>query len=207
MTVFYPMKTSKLFTVVSAFAAAAVIAVAADAPAAPAKPYTVTLTDAHVCCGSCVNGAKAAVASLKDVTAMGEIDKSDIIVTAPDKATAQKAVDALTAAGFFGKSSDASIKVDAATGAKADKVSSLEVKDLHLCCGKCVTAVNAILKTVPGVTANDAKTKATSFTITGDFKPTDVFAAFQKGGLTGKAGATKPEAAPAPAAASTPAKS
>lgn len=190
------MKTSKLVALLGAFAAAAFIAVAADAPA---KPYTVTLSDAHVCCHSCVVGATAAVASLKDVKADADIDKKTIVVTAPDQATAQKAVNLLTGAGFFGKSSDAAIKVDASTGAKDEKVSSLEVKNLHLCCGSCVKAVNAVLATVPGVKANDAKTKAASFTITGDFKPTDVFAAFQKAGLTGKAGETKPEAPAAPA--------
>jgi copper chaperone CopZ len=194
------MKTSKLVALVSAFAAAALVAVAADAPAAPAKPYTVTLSDAHVCCHSCVVGASAAVASLKDVKADADIDKKTIVITAPDKASAQKAMDALTAAGYFGKSSDAAIKVDGATGAKDEKVSSLEVKNLHLCCGSCVKAVNAVLADVPGYKANDAKVKAATFTITGDFKPTDVFAALQKAGLTGKAGATKPEAA-APATA------
>ncbi len=188
------MKTSKFLALVSSLAAVAFVAIAADAPV---KNFTVTLSDAHVCCHTCVDRAAAAVASLKGVTADADIDKKTIVVTAPDQATAQKAVDALTAGGFFGKSSDAAIKVDATTGATDTKVSSLEVKNLHLCCGSCVKAVNAILADVPGYKANDAKQKATSFTITGDFKPTDVFAAFQKAGLTGKAGATKPEA-PAP---------
>jgi len=190
------MKTSKLLALATTFAAVTFVAIAADAPA-PAKTFTVTLSDAHVCCHSCVTGAAATVANMKDVTAVADVDKKTIVVTGPDKATAQKAVDALTGAGFFGKSSDASIKVNTATGATDTKVSSLEVDNLHLCCGSCVKAVNAILADVPGYKTNNATQKATSFIITGDFKPTDVFAAFQKAGLTGKAGPTKPEV-PAP---------
>lgn len=177
------MKTPKLLALVTAFGAAAFLAVAADAPAAaPAAPtpYTLTLTGAHVCCGSCVKGITATVASLSGVKAVGSTSDKTIAITAPDKATAQKAVDALTGAGFFGTSSDAAIKVNADTGATTGKVSSLAISNLHLCCGSCVTAVNDILKTVPGVTGNDAKVKATSFTVTGDFSPKAVMDAFQK---------------------------
>jgi copper chaperone CopZ len=107
-------------------------------------------------------------------------------------------MDDLTAAGFFGKSSDPAIKVNADTGAKNETVSSLEVDNLHLCCGSCVKAVNAVLADVPGYKTNDAKQGAKSFTITGNINPSVVFAAFQKAGLTGKAGATKPVPAAAP---------
>ena len=195
------MKTPQFLALASIFSAAAFLAVAADAPApAAAAPYTLSLTDVHMCCGSCVKGAAAAVSSLSGVTAVGDQAGKSIAVTAPDKATAQKAVDALTNKGFFGKSSDAAIKVNADTGATTAKVSSLEISDLHLCCGKCVTAVNAIVSKVDGVTGNTAKANATSFTVTGDFSPKAVMDALQKGGLTGKAGATKPEVA-APKAA------
>jgi copper chaperone CopZ len=195
------MNTPKFLALATFFSTAAFLAVAADAPAPDAAPasYTVTLTDVHMCCGSCVKGAAAAVSSLKDVTAVGDQAGKSIAVTAPDKATAQKAVDALTNKGFFGKSSSADIKVNADTGAKADKVSSLEISNLHLCCGKCVTAVNSVLSKVDGVTGNTAKANAASFTVTGDFSPKAVMDALQKAGLTGKAGATTPEA-PAPKA-------
>ncbi|HTB63434.1 MAG TPA: hypothetical protein VK737_07580 [Opitutales bacterium] len=197
------MKTSKLLALTGIFGTAAFLAVAADAPApaaasaaAPAT-YTVTLSDVHMCCGNCVKGAATAVAGLPGVTAVGTQGADTVVVTAPDKATAQKAVDALTNSGFFGKSSDAAIKVNADTGATAGKVSSLDISNLHLCCAKCVTAVNDVLGKVPGVTGNTAKVKAATFTVTGDFSPKAVMDAFQAAGLTGKAGATKPEAAPA----------
>jgi len=58
---------------------------------------------------------------------------------------------------------------------------------VHLCCPKCVKAVNAALTGVEGVTSNTATKNAETFEVKGDFKPTDVFAALQKAGLTGKA--------------------
>jgi len=192
------MNSPKFLALATFFSTAAFLAVAADAPA-PAAPYTVTLTDVHMCCGNCVKGAASAVSSLKDVSAVGDQAGKSIAVTAPDKATAQKAVDALTNKGFFGKSSSADIKVNADTGAKTAKVSSLEISDLHLCCAKCVTAVNSVLSKVDGVTGNTAKPNAASFTVSGDFSPKAVMDALQKAGLTGKAGATTPEA-PAPKA-------
>ncbi len=185
------MKTPKILALIATFGAAAFFAVAADAPAP--STYSVTLSDVHMCCGNCVKGAAAAVKSIDGVTAVGSTADHTVVVTAPDKATAQKAVDALTGAGFFGKSSSDDIKVSTDTGATTTKVSSMEIDNLHLCCGKCVTAVNGILAKVPGYAANDAKQGAKSFTVTGDISPKDVMDALQKGGLTGKVGATKPE--------------
>jgi copper chaperone CopZ len=184
------MKTPKLLALLATFGAAAFFAVAADAPAP--TTYSVTLSATHMCCGNCVKGAAAAVKSIDGVTAVGSTADHTIVVTAPDKATAQKAVDALTGAGFFGKSSSDDIKVNADTGAKTDKVASMEIDNLHLCCGKCVTAVNTILSGVPGYAGNDAKQGAKSFNVTGTISPKDVMDALQKGGLTGKVAATTP---------------
>src|SRR5262249_33514494 len=100
----------------------------------------------------------------------------------------QKAVDALLAAGYFGKSSDSSIKVKADSGAKDGKVETLTVTGVHLCCKQCVKSVNDALSKVSGVKGNTAAPKAESFEVTGDFNAKDVFAALNKAGLSGKAG-------------------
>ena len=96
----------------------------------------------------------------------------------------QKAADALVAAGYFGKS-DGGVKLNAHTGAKGHKVQSLKVSEVHLCCGKCVTAVSEALKSVAGVQGNTAAKGVETFEITGDFNDKDVFAALHKAGLTG----------------------
>ena len=109
-------------------------------------------------------------------------------LTGPDKAAVQKAADALVATGYFGKSSDPSIKINDSTGATGQKVQSLKVEGLHPCCGKCVKTVNDTLSAVHGVKANTAAKGAKSFEITGDFNDKEVFAALQKAGLTGQVG-------------------
>ena len=148
---------------------------------------TVKLTGVHLCCKSCVKGADKAVTSVSGATSAADADAGTVTVTASDDATAQKAVDALVAAGYFGKSENPAIKVSAETGAKDAKASSLTMNDVHLCCPKCVKAVNAALGEVKGVASNNAEKGAKTFEIKGDFNPKDVAASLQKAGLTGKA--------------------
>jgi copper chaperone CopZ len=151
-----------------------------------AADSTVTLNHVHLCCDKCVKGVDSAVSRVSGATAASDKEAGTVTLTASDKATLQKAVNALTTAGYFGESSDASIKVPAKTGAKAAKVQSMKVSGVHLCCTKCVKAVNAALSNVPGVTGNTASKDSHSFEVTGDFSPKDVFAALNKAGLTGK---------------------
>jgi copper chaperone CopZ len=153
---------------------------------AKAADLTVTITDVHICCQSCVKGVATAVADVKGLTAKADQDAGTVTLTGPDTATVQKGADALVAAGFFGKSSDPAIKLNTETGAKNQKVQSIKIEGLHLCCGKCVTAVNNVLGTVPGVTGNTAAKGAASFDVTGNFNDKDVFDALQKAGLTGQ---------------------
>ena len=151
-----------------------------------AADSTITLSHVHLCCDKCVKGVASAVSHVSGANAVSDKEASTVTLTASDKATLQKAVNALAGAGYFGESSDASIKVPARTGAKDAKVQSLKVSGVHLCCPKCVKAVNAAVSKVPGVTGNTASKDATSFEVTGDFSPKAVFAELNKAGLTGK---------------------
>ncbi len=153
-----------------------------------AQDVTVHISNVHLCCGSCVKGVTNAVAGIDGIKASADKETGVVEITGPDKATVQKAADALIKAGYFGESSDPGIKIDSSTGAKGAKVQSLKVEGVHLCCPKCVKAVNHALADVPGVTTNNAAKNAKSFTVTGDFNDADVFAALQKIGLTGKVG-------------------
>ena len=150
-----------------------------------AADVSTKLTDVHLCCHGCVKGVEKATSNISGVTADADMDSNTISLSGPDTATVQKAVDALTAAGYYGKSSNPDIKVNGDTGAKDEKVKSLKVEGVHLCCGKCVKAVGEALGGVPGVTANTATKGAKSFTISGDFNEKDAMAALQKAGLTG----------------------
>ena len=144
------------------------------------------ISDVHLCCPSCVKGVEKAVADVADVTAAVDKTAGTVTLTGPDKAAVQKAANALVAAGYFGKSSDAGIKMASETGAKGKKVQTLKLEGVHLCCGKCVSAVDKAVKSVPGVKEQTAKKNAESFEVTGDFNDREVLDALQKAGLTGK---------------------
>ena len=154
--------------------------------ATQAADVSVKLTEVHLCCKACVTGANKAVATVKGVTAVPDEESETVTLTAADTATLQKAADALVAAGYFGKSSDASIKLVADTGAKGAKVQTLKVEGVHMCCGECASAVGRAIKAVPGATGHTAKKNAKSFEVTGDFNDKEFFDALQKQGLNGR---------------------
>ncbi len=163
------------------------LAILALAVAARAES-SVKLTGVHLCCKSCVTGAEKAVAKVSGASVACDADAGSATITAADPATAQRAVDSLVAAGYFGKSEDAAIKVKETSGAKDAKVTTLAVNDVHLCCKKCVTAVGKAIEGVKGVTGHNAEKGAKTFEVKGDFSPKELFTALQNTGLTGKAG-------------------
>jgi len=149
---------------------------------------TVKITDVHLCCKGCVTGVDKAVGAVEGVKAEVDQASGTVTLTGADSAAVQKGATALTKAGYFGKSSDSHVKMDSRTGAKGAKVQSLKVEGVHLCCAKCVKAVDHAIKSVPGVKEHTATKGAEAFDVTGDFNDKEVFAALQKEGLTGKVG-------------------
>jgi copper chaperone CopZ len=145
---------------------------------------TVTLSDVHICCHSCVNSINKTLGGIDGLTTTVSQEDGTVVLKAADTATLQKGTDTLIGAGFFAKSSDPSVKINAPTGAKDQTVQTVTVEGLHLCCGKCVKILNEILVTVPGVTTNTAAKGVDSFTVTGNFNDKALFDALQKGGLT-----------------------
>ncbi len=164
------------------------VAVLALAPLSWAADVTVTISKVHLCCDKCVTAADKVVASVPGAAAVVDKTARTIAITAADAATVQKAADALVKAGFYGESSDASVKMSADTCCKGENVRTLKVQGVHLCCPKCVKAVHETVAAVPGVTGDTAAKGVESFEVTGDFKDSDVFTALQKAGFSGKAG-------------------
>jgi copper chaperone CopZ len=153
------------------FAVAAVASLTAVASA----ESSLTLTGVHNCCKSCAKGIDGAVTG---AGATAAIDGTTVTITAPDEAGAKKAAEALVAAGYYGVGATAPAIADA-------KVKSATVSSVHLCCGKCVTAVEKAVLTVPGVTSHTATKGATSFTVDGDFSTKELAAALNKAGFSG----------------------
>ena len=138
--------------------------------------FTLTLTGVHNCCGKCEKGIVEAVKKVEGASATAE--KSTVKITAKDEATAKQAAASLLAAGYAGNESPAPTVTDA-------KVKTATVSGVHLCCPKCVTAVDKALKTVPGVKTNNATKGAASFTVEGDFSTAALASALQKSGFNG----------------------
>lgn len=171
-----PMK----ITILSLFTTIGIVA------AAQAADVSAKISDVHLCCQGCVKGVEKAVADIKGVTATVDEDAETVSLTGPDAVSVQKAANALVAAGYFGTSSNPEIKIAASTGASGKKVQTLKLEGVHLCCGKCVSAVDKAVKSVPGVKEQTAVKNAKTFEVTGDFNDKEVFDALQKAGLTGK---------------------
>ncbi|MCB1230699.1 MAG: cation transporter [Verrucomicrobiae bacterium] len=136
---------------------------------------TVTLSGVHNCCKSCAKGIDKAVTG---AGATAEIVDTTVTITAKDEAAAQKAVDGLLAAGYFGEGATAPEIADA-------KTKSATVSGVHLCCGKCVKAVEKAVTSVKGATSHTAEKGAKTFTVEGDFSTAELAAALNKEGLNG----------------------
>jgi copper chaperone CopZ len=128
----------------------------------------VELKNVHLCCGACV---KAVGNVLKKEGVQGKCDQKarTVTITAADDKAAQKAVDALAAAGFHGDTGSKSVAVKDDSGVKAGKVKSLTLTGIHNCCRLCCKTIKATVKKVEGVTEDDAEPKVNTFTVKGDF--------------------------------------
>ena len=139
---------------------------------------TVTLTGVHVCCPSCVKGITKAISGVSGATAEAAKGSDKVTVTAKNEADAKKAVEAIGAAGYFGKG------ITPGTASSA-KVKSATVDGSHLCCAHCVDDFNKAAMSAAGVTKTSAAKGATSVTVDGDFSPKDLLSALNKAGFNG----------------------
>jgi copper chaperone CopZ len=143
----------------------------------------VKIENVHLCCPACVKGVGTALKGVDGVKAACDREKKTVTITAPDEATAQKAVEALSAAGFHGRPDTKSVHFPRDSGATRGKVSSLTVSGIHNCCRSCCAAIKAAVKKVPGVTGDTAKPKAESFEVTGDYEATELIRALHQAGF------------------------
>lgn len=146
----------------------------------------VELKGTHLCCPQCVKAVGEILKGVDGVTGKCDQKAGTVAITAKDDATAQKAIDALAAGGFHGKTDSETIKVKDDSGVKAGKVKTLTVTDIHNCCGMCNTKIKATLKKVDGVTGDTVKAKMASFDVTGDFDAEAVIKALNAAGFHAK---------------------
>lgn len=146
---------------------------------------TVTMTGVHNCCKSCTNGiVKAGTSAGKDISVTAE--GKTVTITTKKKTDAKKAVEAIIAAGYFGKVEGEESASKSAADAKPEaKLTKATVTGVHLCCQKCANAAIAAVKNVSGITKHDIVSKAQSFTVEGEFTKAELAAALNAEGLAG----------------------
>lgn len=142
----------------------------------------VKLTDMHICCRGCTIGIEKAVAGLEGVKVSVDQDAEETTITADNAAAAQKAIDAIAAAGYHATVHGDGVALKSGT-APAGKVQRLTVSNAHNCCGACTRAIQAALKTVDGIEADTCKPKQTEFVVEGNFDAQALVAALEKVGF------------------------
>jgi mercuric ion binding protein len=149
-----------------------------------AAQTTVELKKVHMCCDGCseeVAEVLQKVAGVKNVVCDQEAKTARFIAT--DAKVAQKALDALAEAGFHGDSGTKDYAFKADSGVKAGKVKSLTVTGFHNTCPGCVRSFRDAIKTVPGVTGDNAKSAVRTAEVTGNFEAVALVEALNKAGF------------------------
>jgi copper chaperone CopZ len=142
----------------------------------------VELKGVHLCCPACT---KAVGEILKKEGVEGKCDQKakTVTITAKDDEAAQKALNALSAAGFHGDTGNKELAIKDDSGATKGKVKTLTLTGVHNCCGACCKAIKATVGKVGGVTGDTAKPKEDTFEVTGEFDATELVKALQDAGF------------------------
>jgi mercuric ion binding protein len=151
---------------------------------APARAETkAELKRVHMCCDGCAEEVAEVLgkAGVKDVKVDQEANTAKF--TAADAKSAQKAVDALAAAGFHGDTGTKEFAFKDDSGVAKGKVKSLTVTGFHNSCGGCVKSFRDAIKAVPGVKGDTAKSKVGTAEVTGDFDAAALVEALNKAGF------------------------
>ncbi|MDR3633559.1 MAG: hypothetical protein P4L84_06965 [Isosphaeraceae bacterium] len=143
----------------------------------------VEIKGVHLCCGACVKGVGTALKGIDGIKPACDREKGTVTITATDDATAQKALDALAAAGYHGDTGNKDLAIKAETNVPKGKVQSLSLTNAHNCCQSCCKAIKSSVKKVDGVAGDTAKPKTADFQVTGDFDAAEVVKALNDAGF------------------------
>lgn len=147
---------------------------------------TVVLRGVHLCCDACVNGVGVALKDVEGVNARCDIGNRTVTLTANDDAAAQRALDALAAAGYHGDTGNPQLAMKSQGKIPQGKVKLLKVSGIHNCCWPCCQAIKGAIKTVAGVTGDTATSEATAFEVTGDFDAASLVKALNAAGFSAR---------------------
>ena len=137
----------------------------------------------HLCCGACVKAVNGILKSVEGVKGVCDQKSKTVTITAADETTAQKALDALAAGGFYGDTGSKTLAMKEDSGAQAGKVKKATITGVHNCCASCCGSIKSAIKKVEGVTGNTAKPRADTFEVTGDFDVAELVKALNGAGF------------------------
>ncbi len=176
------MRLNKWFAPI---AACGLVALATTAALALAETK-VEIKGVHLCCGACVKGVAAALKDVEGVTPKCDQKAGIVTLTARDEAAAQKGLDALSDAGYFGDTGSTTLVLKPAAGVPSGKVTTLSLSNSHNCCGSCAKALKKAVGSVEGVKGDTVKAKTADFEVTGDFDAAAVIKALNAAGFQAK---------------------
>jgi copper chaperone CopZ len=142
----------------------------------------VTISDTHLCCGMCLKAVDATLKDMAGVKFKSDQGAKTIEIVADSDDAAQKAIDALATAGFYGKLNNDKLKYKPVASADA-AVEKLELTGIHNCCGQCTTAIKKAVTGVSGVSGTNIKARETTFAVEGNFKPGELVKALLDAGF------------------------
>src|SRR5689334_1996690 len=129
----------------------------------------VQLQGVHLCCGGCIDAVVTAVESVPGAAAQCDMENRTVTLTAKDDAAAQKALDAIAAAGLHGETGNEQLKMKAEPNIPPGKVRRLRVSGIHNCCPPCCKAIKGAIRSVEGVTSDTAEPGESAFEVKGHF--------------------------------------
>jgi periplasmic mercuric ion binding protein len=150
--------------------------------ATAAAETKVTVSETHLCCRQCLNAVDAVLKGMSGVTYKSEQGAKTIAIVAENDAAAQKAIDTLADAGFYGKLDNQAIKFKPVASGDGS-VEKLELTGVHNCCGQCTSSIKKAVNSVTGVSGTNVKARESSFIVEGNFKPGEVVKALLDAGF------------------------
>lgn len=149
----------------------------------------VTVKGVHLCCQSCSDGADSALEGIDGVSKPGN-DRNTKLITfqAESKDAALAGIKSLAKEGFYGTATfgKEELKWPDSGAKKGNKVPTVVIEGVHLCCGSCVTGAKEALAKLEGATEIDVDRNAEKITVKGkELDEAVVIAALNKGGFFG----------------------
>ncbi|HEX3870362.1 MAG TPA: hypothetical protein VHV77_08000, partial [Pirellulales bacterium] len=104
-------------------------------------------------------------------------------IVADNAMAAQKAISAIAAAGYHGKSNHDTLTMKEDSGAPSGNVTTLELTGIHNCCGACTKAAHKAVSEVEGYKSDNLVPKQSTFIVEGDFSAKDLVKALNDAGF------------------------